>query len=385
MKQYQTLIFIIVAQFFCTSIWFATNGVIDNLILQYHLPQDASGTLTSAIQLGFIFGTLTYAFFSFTDRYSPSHVFFISALLAALFNVSAVFSIHTLYSLASTRFLVGFFLAGIYPVGLKIAADHFDKGLGTAFGYLVGALVLGTALPHLLKDSIGTGQWQFIFYSTSLLSATGGILIQAFVPNGPNRTRSLKIDFSKTYTIFRNKEFRLSALAYFGHMWELYTFWALVPFIIISSSLNQSHFTISSLSFWFIAVGALGCILAGYLSKGIGTQKSGLIFLIISMVCCLASPFILDLQNNLVIILFLLLWGLSVVADSPMFSTMVAHHAPASDKGVALTIVNCIGFSITILSIQLIDYLSISYDMQWVLPTLAIGPIIGVISLLWKR
>ena len=141
------LLIIVISQFFCTSLWFAGNGVMTELTQAFQLPDTALGHLTSAVQFGFITGTLVFALLAIADRFSPSKVFFFSALLGALFNLGVIWEGHNLYSLLSMRFFTGFFLAGIYPVGMKIAADYFEKGLGVSLGYLVGALVLGTALP----------------------------------------------------------------------------------------------------------------------------------------------------------------------------------------------------------------------------------------------
>ena len=147
---------IVLSQFCCTSLWFAGNGVMPDLVSTFGLSESAIGHLTSAVQFGFIVGTLVFAILSIADRFSPSKVFFTCAILGALFNLGVVWEGNSLGSLLSFRFFTGFFLAGIYPVGMKIAADYFEKGLGKSLGYLVGALVVGTAFPHLLKEMTHT-------------------------------------------------------------------------------------------------------------------------------------------------------------------------------------------------------------------------------------
>ena len=169
---------IVISQFFCTSLWFAGNGVMSSLVTTYKLPENALSLLTSAVQFGFITGTLTFALFTIADRFSPSKVFFISALLGALFNIGFILENQTLFSLISLRFFTGFFLAGIYPVGMKIATDYYQKGLGKSLGFLVGALVLGTALPHLLKDLFINLSWKIVLFTTSTLAVIGGLLIE---------------------------------------------------------------------------------------------------------------------------------------------------------------------------------------------------------------
>jgi len=152
---------IVISQFCCTSLWFAGNGVINDLVIDFDLEVSALGHLTSAVQFGFIIGTLVFAILTIADRFSPSKVFLISALLASLFNLGVIWEGNSLFSLLTLRFFTGFFLAGIYPVGMKIAADYY-KGLGKSLGFLVGALVIGTAFPHLLKEITGAYPWKFV-------------------------------------------------------------------------------------------------------------------------------------------------------------------------------------------------------------------------------
>lgn len=174
MKHVQPVI--VFAQFCCTSLWFAGNGVMSDLLKTFNLDITALGHLTSAVQFGFILGTLLFAFFGIADRFAPSRVFFICAILGAAFNLGVILENNTLNSLFLWRFLTGFSLAGIYPVGMKIAADHFKEGLGKSLGYLVGALVLGTAFPHLLKSITGDEgiPWKVVIITTSVLSIIGG-------------------------------------------------------------------------------------------------------------------------------------------------------------------------------------------------------------------
>lgn len=224
---------IVFSQFCCTSLWFAGNGVIEDLIKSFNLDFYALGHLTSAVQFGFIFGTLVFALLTISDRFSPSKVFFYCAVLASLFNLLIVIDGHSLISLMLLRFITGFFLAGIYPVGMKIASDYFDNGLGKSLGFLVGALVLGTAFPHLLKGNFNEVlPWKYMILVTSILAVIGGLLILFLVPNGPYRKSLKHFDYTICYKLFKNNNFRAAAFGYFGHMWELYAFWAFTPLLL---------------------------------------------------------------------------------------------------------------------------------------------------------
>lgn len=343
--------------------------------------------LTSAVQLGFIAGTLVFAVLSIADRFSPSWVFFACATVAALINLAVSFTGVDLSGLLLLRFFTGFFLAGIYPVGMKIASDHYQQGLGKSLGFLVGALVLGTAFPHFLKSMTGGLPWRYVIYATSALSGLGGLAMVALVPDGIYRKAGQKLNLTGFLSGFKNDQFRSAAFGYFGHMWELYAFWVFVPVMLAT---YNSHYPIadlpvSLLSFLIIAIGSLSCVLSGYLSQRFGAKRVATVALSISCICCLASPLLLFNQYAILLVVFLFIWSMSVIADSPLFSTLVAQNAPAEIKGTALTIVNCLGFSVTIVSIQLISALRNDSNAKFIYMLLAIGPILGLAALVRRQ
>jgi MFS family permease len=371
---------IVIAQFCGISLWFSGNAVMGNLIDAFHLKASAMAHLTSAVQFGFIIGTLVFALLTIADRYSPSRVFFLSAILAALFNLCTILSFNSFASLLGFRFLTGFFLAGIYPVGMKIAADYFEKGLGKSLGFLVGALVLGTAFPHLLKDFTSELPWRVVLIFTSSIAVIGGFLILLFVPDGPHHKRSQKPDVTAIFKVFKNQKFRSAAFGYFGHMWEVYAFWAFVP-IILATYLNLHPGVELNIPFWsflIIGLGGPASVVGGYVSQSFGTKKTAALALFLSGLCCLVSPLIFNINSNVLLMAFLIFWGMVVIADSPLFSTLVAQNTEAETKGTALTIVNSIGFAITIISIQLLSLLHELINPNYIYLVLAIGPAMGL-------
>ncbi len=349
----------------------------------------ALGHLTSAVQFGFISGTLIFAFLSIADKFQPSRVFFLCAIVGAIVNLGVILEGNSLSSLLLWRFLTGFSLAGIYPVGMKIASDYFKEGLGKSLGFLVGALVVGTAFPHLLKSFTGSEglPWKLVIISTSALAVLGGFLILLLVPPGPYRKAATEKNLFAFFHVFRNRKFRAAAFGYFGHMWELYTFWAFVPVILTGYSLYHpgADFNIPLVSFFIIGLGGLACVAAGYLSLKWGAKKTAATALFLSGCCCVLSPLIFFQNSQAVLIVFLIFWGLMVVADSPLFSTLVANNTAGENRGTALTIVNSVGFAITILSIQLVTILLTLVDLRYVFAILAVGPALGLWSLYSTR
>jgi MFS family permease len=368
---------LVMAQFAGTSVWFATNAVLPSL-QTYHPGATAFlPTLTTAVQLGFVLGTLGYAWFSVADRYSPVRVFLVSALLAAGCNALVLLSYPWLPGLLLTRLAVGFFLAGVYPVGMKICSDWYQAGLGKALGYLVGALVLGTAFPHLLRALAVQLDWRYVIIATSALAAGGGLVVALLVPDGPFRRPAGRLRPGVLSEIFKVPDFRRYAFGYFGHMFELYTFWAFVPLLLGSyNQLTGAQLPVSLWAFGVMAAGTLGCVLTGELSGRWGSHRTAWVALAVSGTCCVLVP-ALPWLPPVGLGAYLLLWGTSVTGDSPQFSTLVAQHAPAEYRATALTLVTSVGFFITIPSLYLIQWLYalVGYPA---LAVLALGAVFGL-------
>ncbi len=370
---------IVISQFAATSLWFAGNAVIPDLQRSAGLPSSAVGSITIAVQLGFIAGTLVFAWLAIADRYSPRIIFFLSTLAGAAANAATLASGGEFLALVAARFATGFFLAGMYPVGMKIASGWCDRDLGLALGWLVGALVLGTALPHLIRGLGGDLPWEGVILSVSAVAAAGGLAMLVLVPDGPYLKAGAQFDPAAFATIFRSAEFRASAFGYFGHMWELYAFYAFLP-VLLAARLGSDAATVSIWSFAAIAAGFLGCMLGGYYSRAVGSARVAYVQLSASGLCCLISP--LAYQATLPVFLaFLLFWGVVVVGDSPQFSTLNARFAPPRLVGSALTIANCIGFSITIVSISLLARLIETAGPQYAFLMLVPGPVLGLMAL----
>ena len=373
---------IIFSQFAGTSLWFAGNAVILDLQLAWGLGADSVGYVTSAVQLGFICGTLLFAVLVVADRFSPRKVFFCCALAGALANIALLISPPELAWLLLLRFATGFFLAGIYPVGMKIAAGWYREGLGRALGYLVGALVVGTSFPHLIRASGADLPWQQIITAVSILALCGAMAMLVAVPDGPYSSPGSTFNPRVLERIFGSRRFRASAFGYFGHMWELYTLWAFIPLWLLAYGDNHGlTLNVSLWSFLVIAAGFLGCAGGGVLSKRVGSARIAMIQLCISGLCCLLSPLLFGTGLQL-FLAFLLVWGITVVGDSPQFSALNAANAPAQYVGSALTIVNSIGFLITVFSIQLASSLLPLIGARYIFWMLVPGPLVGALAML---
>jgi MFS family permease len=370
------------SQLACVSLWFLPNALLSGPLAVFPKSISIQG-VTMMVQIGFILGTLFYAVFSLADIYSPSKVFFISALLAAACNLLFLLQVDSALWFYGIRLLTGFFLAGIYPVGMKIAADYFERDIGKALGYLVGALVVGTAFPYMLAGYSLQLTWREVILISSVLSMVSGLSIFFFIPDGPYRKAGSGFNPEAVLSVFKLPRFRKTAFGYFGHMWELYAFWAFIPLVIrfdVGADIQNANQWI----FYVIGIGGLACILGGYFSKRIGSYKVALWALIGSGLCCFISPFIIHNQNHWQLP-FLLLWGMLVVMDSPQFSSLIAKYAPVENRASALTIITCIGFSITVISILVLGILVKIMGITWLFWFLLPGPIFGVLAFIGMR
>lgn len=365
---------IVFSQFAGTSLWFAGNAVMSDLMKDFGIPDSALGYLTSSVQFGFILGSLVSAIFNLADRYLPTRVFLVSALLGAAANATIPYWGKTIPALVVLRLMTGVCLAGVYPVGMKVASDWYMKSVGRALGWLVGALVLGTAFPFLLRQI--DQDWRLLIWETSMLAAVGGLLMGLLVPNGPFRKPSPSLDPRAAWIIFSEfPDLRAAALGYFGHMWEAYAFWTWCP-VVWKAIIEQQEtgWDPSLVTFCVISVGAIGCIIGGIVSQRVGSVHVAFWTLAVSGLCCLISPLLFYTPPALSLTVYLL-WGAAVITDSPQYSSLVATAAPAEKKGTALTIVNCIGFAVTIGSIQL---LGVPIQEKYLFLLLAPGPLLGL-------
>ncbi len=337
------------------------------------------------MQLGFISGTFLFALLAVSDRYSPRYVFLVCSVLGAACNAGLLLQPTSYAMVLASRFFSGFFLAGIYPVGMKIAAGWYKEDLGRAIGYLVGALVLGTAFPHWVTG-LGPLPWDTVILTVSTLAVAGGIAMWLGVPDGPHLVPSGPLQPGHLREIFSSRPFRSAAFGYFGHMWELYAFWAFVPAALTAYSIMEYPISnIPGLSFWIIGAGVLGCVAGGMLSLEYGSARVAFLQLAASGICCLVSPLMFS-SGPEVFLMFLVFWGMVVVGDSPQFSALNARFAPQHLVGTALTMVTCIGFALTIVSLYVVEWATSHLPPYMMFVFLAPGPVLGLIILkpLWS-
>ncbi|MCY7358760.1 MAG: MFS transporter [Rudanella sp.] len=373
------LLVIVLAQFAGTSLWFAGNAILPNL--QPLLSTNSlNGWITSAVQLGFISGTLVYTLYGIPDRFPATRVFLISALVAAAFNLLFLVVPLRPETVLLSRFGVGFFLAGVYPVGMKIAADWFRPVLGRAMGFLVGALVLGTALPHLIRGVGTTLPYQGVLLSVSALAIVGGLLLAFIIPSKPVTNRRTRISVKVFSLLNKPGDLRAGIIGYFGHMWELYTVWAFLPALLLIYAHAHPDYLFNQSVWVFLGIGAgfVGCAGGGLLALRVGSRRVATIQLVISGLCTALIPLMIQAPPAL-FLLYLLVYGITISGDSPQLTTLISANAPDEVRGSLLTLVTCFGFSITILSIQTMAWLlPQTGGSVWAFWLLVPGPVLGL-------
>ena len=378
---------IVCAQWLGTSLWFSPNSAADDLIQAWQIGPSQFAWLIAATQAGFITGTLYLAYSGWADRYSTSRIFSMACVLGAVINAMLAVAGNGFESGLVLRFAVGICLAGIYPLGMKMIVGWVGGKSGSALGLLVGMLTLGTALPHGVRALGASLPWQTVIQVSSVLALAGAALV-FFLGDGPYLKKSdgqRSASLAKAFGVFRIPDFRAAALGYFGHMWELYAFWAVLPWIAAQLLLDAGPSqwglpgSVAAISFLCIAAGFLGCVCGGRISLKIDSVYVAAFALLASGVLCLIYPL---LPSGWLLPRFavLLAWGVFVVADSPQFSSISARSCPPQSVGSALAVQNSIGFLISIVSITLlltvIDILG--SRALWIL---LLGPLLGLAGL----
>lgn len=369
------------------SLWFSASAVMPALREEVALSDFQQSAFTSAVQAGFVVGSLISAVLALADRIEPRLFFALSALVAATANALILTQDPTSPVVLVLRFVTGACIAGIYPVGMKIAAGWAKGDLGLLVGLLVAALTLGSAMPHLVNGLILI-DWRWTIGITSLLALSSAAAIQ-FAGTGPMMSVGARFDPKAALWAWKLPALRLANFGYFGHMWELYAAWAwLGVFLDASFRLvmdDGAAITWARLAtFATIAVGAAGAFAAGIVADKVGRTLVTSVAMAVSGICSLTVGLFFG-GPPLLLVAVCLLWGVSIIADSGQFSASVAELSNRYLVGTMITLQTSIGFLLTLVSIHLMPVFVDALGWRWAFAPLAIGPALGIWAMLRLR
>jgi MFS family permease len=380
-QRWQALALLTLTLILSMSTWFSASAVVPQLRSEWSLSNDTAAWLTIAVQLGFAVGAVISSLLNLSDIISPRHVILGGAVGAGIVNAFLGVVDSATYGIP-LRFLTGVFLAGVYPPAMKLMATWFRQGRGMALGVMVGAVVVGSALPHLV-NGLGGLYWQTVIYATTILSIIGGLIAEFVVKEGPYPFPKATFDWRQAGRAFANRGVRLASFGYFGHMWELYAMYAWFS-VFFADALRAQGIPVGSIAayttFVVMAVGAVGSWAGGILADRWGRANTTTLMMVISAICAVLIGLLFGSSPWLIVVVGLV-WGFSIVADSAQFSTLVTEYADQAYVGTALTLQLASGFALTVITIWLIPLLEAQFGWRWAFAFLAPGPIVGAVAM----
>jgi MFS family permease len=382
-----SIILLVAAELAGMSLWFTSAAVLPEMMAESAISPTRQALLSSGVQIGFVAGALIYAVLGLADRYDPRRVFLVSALLAAAANL-ALIAVPIGSNLAiAARFTTGAMLAGVYPVGMKIAVGWGLQDRGLLVGLLVGALTFGNSVPFLVA-ALGGSEWRTTVVAVSILAAAGGLIVLA-AGLGPHHARAARFDPGAIGIAWTNRRVRSAFLGYLGHMWELFAMWAWIGSATAASyaatmALADADALGKLTAFAAIGGGAVTCVAAGALADRIGKAEVAIGAMVMSGIFAVLVAITFGGPPALTFIIAVL-WGLAVIPDSAQFSALVADFAPPDKAGSVLTFQTALGFALTFLTVQATPLIAGAVGWPLVLAALAVGPVFGIVAMLPLR
>lgn len=281
-----------------------------------------------------------------TDRHDARLIYLVAMLLTALANAGFVFA-DGFWSALGWRVLAGIGMAGTYMPGLKALSERIDgPAQSRAIAFYTASFGLGTALSFTLSGELARlGGWQL----PTLLSGACALIAWAMVYWGVEAKPVVRHASRRLFdmTPLKSRAVLAYCLAYAVHNLELFALRAwVVAFVVFSGQFQGQAPWLSGTWVAMLAtlIGMPASILGNELALKVGRQRWLSIVMLSSTLCaCLiglsaALPF-------WVMLALLLVYSITVTADSAAMTAGLISVAPASHRGTAMAVYSCTGFT----------------------------------------
>lgn len=345
---------ICLARIFFSFIFVAYSGLLTLLQDAWGMSSSQAGLVQSGWHAGYVVSLFSAGILA--DRFGARRTFLGMSLAACVATLAfATFARDALSALVLYT-LAGVFAGGSYTPVLALIAQRFPPATrGRAMGWYLAAGSMGYAIGLAMSGPlVGWGGWRFalqVAAAGTFLGTAGAFLLMRGMRDEPHLAEPAPPWLARMREVLRNRPAMMVIGAYTAHSWELLGLWAWLPAFL---SVVAAHGDAMSVS--LVGLGALlaglthltsvgGSLLGGALSDRRGRTAVMIAMGAASLACSLVFGWLVAAPLWLAVTVAML-YNLTGIGDSSVYSTALTELVPARILGSAYAIRSVCGFGV---------------------------------------